>query len=122
MFDYVGVVNEDNSLTLRSELEGVKPLTVNELDVRAEMLTNYNKYKDTLKFTVNKEVREYLNRTNSSFIKARNDFLEILKESINEDVSTEDIKEMLIQHILTADFFTSIFNSSYFHKENNINL
>ena len=59
-------------------------------------------------------------KINSSFIKARNVLLEILKNSINEDVNTEDINEMLIQHILTADIFNTVFNSSYYHRENNI--
>lgn len=54
------------------------------------------------------------------YIKARNAFLEILKDSINPDITTEDVKEMMIQHILTADIFNTIFDEVQFHRENNI--
>jgi predicted helicase len=57
---------------------------------------------------------------NKNYIKARNAFLEILKDSINPDITTEDVKEMMIQHILTADIFNTIFDEVQFHRENNI--
>ena len=59
-------------------------------------------------------------RDNKNYIKARNAFLEILKDSINPDITTEDVKEMMIQHILTADIFNTIFDEVQFHRENNI--
>jgi predicted helicase len=59
-------------------------------------------------------------RGNKNYIKARISFLEILKDSINPDITTEDVKEMMIQHILTADIFNTIFDEGQYHKENNI--
>ncbi|GAX40460.1 adenine specific DNA methyltransferase [Tolypothrix sp. NIES-4075] len=58
--------------------------------------------------------------TNADFQTARAKFWHICKESINPEVTLLDIREMMIQHILTEDIFINIFNESQFHKENNI--
>ncbi|MEH1802307.1 MAG: type ISP restriction/modification enzyme [Nostoc sp.] len=58
--------------------------------------------------------------TNVAFKIARAKFWSICKESINPEVTLLDIREMMIQHILTEDIFISIFNESQFHRENNI--
>ena len=58
--------------------------------------------------------------TNVAFEAARGKFWEICKDSINPEVTLPDIREMMIQHILTEDIFLNIFNESQFHKENNI--
>jgi predicted helicase len=57
---------------------------------------------------------------NSSFQTARDKFWGICKESINPEISLFDIREMMIQHILTEDIFINIFNESQFHTENNV--
>lgn len=57
---------------------------------------------------------------NSEYLKARNAFLEICKDSINPDIVKDDIREMMIQHILTEDIFNVIFDETQFHRENNI--
>jgi predicted helicase len=57
---------------------------------------------------------------NRSFQTARDKFWGICKESINPEISLFDIREMMIQHILTEDIFINIFNESQFHRENNI--
>lgn len=58
--------------------------------------------------------------TNPKYVQRRNEFWEICKEAINPDISLEDIREMMIQHILTADIFNTIFDEPYFHRENNV--
>lgn len=58
--------------------------------------------------------------TNRNFVTARDKFLEICRQSINPEISLEDVREMIIQHILTEDIFINIFNESQFHRENNI--
>ncbi|MCC5621394.1 type ISP restriction/modification enzyme [Nostoc sp. CHAB 5715] len=58
--------------------------------------------------------------TNAAFQTARAKFWNICKESINPEVTLLDVREMMIQHILTEDIFISIFNESQFHRENNI--
>ena len=57
---------------------------------------------------------------NSAFAQARTDFLELCRESINPHIVMADIREMLIQHILTEDIFITIFSNAQFHEENNI--
>jgi predicted helicase len=57
---------------------------------------------------------------NQSFLDARDKFLQICQDSINPEVSLLDVREMILQHILTEDIFINIFNESQFHQENNI--
>ena len=59
-------------------------------------------------------------KTNAKFIAARDKFLELCRDSINPDIVIEDIREMMIQHILTEDMFNTIFDESHFHRENNV--
>jgi predicted helicase len=57
---------------------------------------------------------------NQTFSRARNDFLDLCRESINPYIVLADVREMLIQHILTEDIFITVFNNPQFHQENNI--
>ncbi len=58
--------------------------------------------------------------TNQTFIAKSDEFLETCKQAINPNITQDDINEMMIQHILTADIFNTIFDEPYFHRENNI--
>jgi predicted helicase len=57
---------------------------------------------------------------NVAFLEAANAFLEQARQTINPVVSEADVREMLIQHILTEEIFANVFNDSDFHRENNI--
>ncbi len=57
---------------------------------------------------------------NKDYINARDSFLELCRDVINPAITPEDIREMVIQHILTADIFNTVFDEPYFHRENNI--
>ncbi len=59
-------------------------------------------------------------KSNPAFISARANFLTVCQHSINPAITPSDINEMLLQHILTEEIFTSIFSDSQFHRENNI--
>ena len=59
-------------------------------------------------------------KSNAKFKKASDAFWELCKESINPEITKEDIREMIIQHILTEDIFNTIFDETQFHRENNI--
>ena len=48
------------------------------------------------------------------------DFLNLCKQSIGPDVSAADVREMLIQHILTRDIFLRVFGEDQFHQENDV--
>lgn len=57
---------------------------------------------------------------NKDYIYARDFFLELCREVINPKISNDDVREMVVQHILTADIFNTIFDEPHFHQENNI--
>ena len=47
-------------------------------------------------------------------------FLELCHRSIGPAVSEADVREMLLQHILTQDLFLRVFAEDQFHRENNV--
>ncbi|MCY4047851.1 MAG: N-6 DNA methylase [Candidatus Dadabacteria bacterium] len=55
-----------------------------------------------------------------AFREAAGEFLKLCQEAINPSVEAADVREMLIQHILTKDIFLKVFGEDQFHKENNI--
>lgn len=57
---------------------------------------------------------------NKMFIQAADTFLALCRTEINPDISMTDIREMMIQHILTSDIFNKIFDDPEFHRHNNI--
>ncbi len=58
--------------------------------------------------------------SNASFRQARADFLELCKESINPHVVMDDVREMIIQHVLTEDIFLTVFSDVQFLRENSV--
>ncbi|WP_448044384.1 type ISP restriction/modification enzyme [Bradyrhizobium liaoningense] len=58
--------------------------------------------------------------TNSAYQSAEASFLTHAKETINPTLGTADVREMLIQHILTEEIFAKVFDESDFHQKNNI--
>jgi predicted helicase len=54
------------------------------------------------------------------FAKAVADFLKHAREAINPAVNEDDVREMLIQHVLTEDIFAKVFDNPDFHQHNNI--
>ena len=57
---------------------------------------------------------------NAEYQAAASDFLELCRQSISPEVSGADVREMLLQHILTKDIFLRVFAEDQFHRENNI--
>ena len=47
-------------------------------------------------------------------------FLTVCRQTISPDVSDGDVREMLLQHILTKDIFLRVFAEDQFHRENNV--
>lgn len=56
----------------------------------------------------------------SDFAKALKDFLDHAHQAINRTVTADDVREMLIQHILTEEIFASVFDNAQYHRENNV--
>jgi len=67
-----------------------------------------------------REIIEEESKTNTKFQKARDDFFELCQKSINPLITPADIREMMIQHILTEEIFLEVFTETQFHRENNI--
>jgi predicted helicase len=70
-----------------------------------------------------KALRERINQayaSNKTFATTAASFLASAKKAINPVITDADIREMLIQHILTEDIFVRVFGESDFHRENNI--
>ena len=59
-------------------------------------------------------------QTNAKFKTALNEFLELSRKTINPKVEIADIREMIIQHVLTEDIFMRVFDEAEFHRENAI--
>ncbi len=57
---------------------------------------------------------------NAAYREAAADFLELCRRSIGPDVSEADVREMLLQHVLTKDIFLRVFAETQFHQENNV--
>ena len=57
---------------------------------------------------------------NPDYRRAADAFLELARRSISPDVSDADVREMLLQHILTKDIFLRVFAEDQFHRENNV--
>lgn len=58
--------------------------------------------------------------TNAAFQAEARNFLHHVKETVNPTLGEADVREMLIQHILTEEIFAHVFNEGDFHRENNI--
>ncbi len=67
-----------------------------------------------------REAVEEAEAENSDYQAAAADFLELCRQSISPEVSDADVREMLLQHILTKDIFLRVFAEDQFHRENNI--
>ncbi len=70
-----------------------------------------------------KNLRELIEKqaeANKDFKEKRDRFLELAQLEINPEITLEDIREMLIQHILTEDIFDNVFGNAQFHRFNNI--
>lgn len=70
---------------------------------------------DALRDMIDKAHRE-----EPKFKKAAVKFLKHAQETINPSLTDADVREMLIQHILTEEIFSKVFDESEFHQHNNV--
>jgi predicted helicase len=59
-------------------------------------------------------------KDNAAFRKAATRFLKHAQDTINPSVTAADVREMLIQHILTEEIFSQVFDNADFHRQNNV--
>ena len=124
------ILYQDNSRVLESPLDNeqaLDKLLVQFIHYESEQVKAFNNAIEQFKKDLPKKVLNPLRdiiaaqeKTNKEFISSREHFLLLCQNSINPSVTLFDVNEMLLQHILTEDIFTSIFNNSQFHRENNI--
>ena len=63
---------------------------------------------------------EQAHESNASFRAAEAKFLVHAQDAINPALTDADVREMLIQHILTEEIFAKVFDDSDFHQHNNV--
>ena len=67
-----------------------------------------------------RETIELAERESPAYQQAAAAFLELCKRTIGPNVSEDNVREMLLQHILTKHIFLRVFDEDQFHRENNI--
>lgn len=67
-----------------------------------------------------REMIEQEHDKNKAFRAAEVKFLAHAQEAINPILGDADVREMLIQHILTEEIFAKVFDESDFHQHNNV--
>lgn len=70
--------------------------------------------------TALRQMIETAHDANESFRQAEDKFLVHAQEAINPALTDADVREMLIQHILTEEIFAKVFDDSDFHQHNNV--
>ena len=63
---------------------------------------------------------EQAHESNASFRAAEDKFLVHAQDAINPALTDADVREMLIQHILTEEIFAKVFDDSDFYQHNNV--
>ena len=63
---------------------------------------------------------EEAERKNDGYRAVAAGFLKLCRQTISPSVSEADVREMVLQHILTQDIFLRIFSEDQFHRENNV--
>ncbi len=67
-----------------------------------------------------RETIDVAEEDNAEYQKGAQEFLELCRRTIGPKVSEADVREMLLQHILTKDIFLRVFGEDQFHRENTI--
>ena len=132
------ILFEDSNLAiLFQEKEEVMRINMRNPDELDRILTAFinfekpevRKFNDALNHfqkdipTILKTLREKIDndgKANNGFIKAADTYLALCKAEINPDITMADVREMMIQHILTSDIFNKIFDDAEFHQHNSI--
>lgn len=84
-----------------------------------EAIQKFNQDVPALVAELRQIIQEQLD-TNPDFKEALDEFLELSRTAINPQVEIADMREMIVQHVLTEDIFMTVFDEPAFHRENNI--
>jgi predicted helicase len=116
---------EEEMRTALEDEEALDKLLKKFISYERQEVTDFRKAIEQFKEDIPKvteALRDIINKqeSNAEYKKARTAFHELCKQSINPEITADDIKEMMIQHLITADIFNTIFDEPHFHQENNI--
>jgi predicted helicase len=112
----IEMADADKLEKILNQFINYKPEYIEKFD---EALNKFKEDIPTIVETLRNTISEQY-KTNKKFVTASEDFFEMCQKEINPQITKEDIREMIIQHILTEDLFKSVFDESDFHHENNI--
>jgi predicted helicase len=139
-YPFTNILFEDSqTAVLFQRGEEIQRISVREADKLNDIITHFisfksdtvHKFEDALESfktdipVIVETLRKRIDETrilNPDFIKASETFLKLCQAEINPDITDADIREMMIQHILTSDIFNKIFDDPEFHRHNNIAL
>ena len=112
----VPVRNADNLDLILKQFFNFKSETVYKFEDAIE------KFKEDIPFIIEKlrAKIEEVGITNPNYISVRDTFLALCKAEINPEITLADVREMMIQHLLTSDIFNKIFDDPDFHRHNTI--
>ena len=99
---------------LLSLFVGYEPSEVREFHKAIEMFSaDVQGLADTLRSVIEEQYT-----LNDAFKNALLEFLELSRKAINPRIEMADVREMIIQHVLTEDIFMRVFDEAEFHREN----
>jgi predicted helicase len=96
------------------------------IEYKSETVHKFEKALDNFKIDIPviiETLRKRIEQTgdaNPEYLRARDIFLELCKTVINPEITLADIREMMIQHLLTSDIFNKIFDEPEFHRHNSV--
>ncbi|MBV6401027.1 MAG: hypothetical protein CNIPEHKO_01324 [Anaerolineales bacterium] len=100
--------------TLITRFVSYEPREVSEFHKAIELFSaEVGGLAETLREVIGNQVN-----SNSAFAEALSQFLELAKKAINPKIEMADVREMIIQHVLTEDIFMRVFDEAEFHREN----
>jgi predicted helicase len=67
-----------------------------------------------------RDMIEAAEKGNADFRTAAHEFLRHAQQAINPSLTEADVREMLIQHVLTEELFAAVFPGTPFHQDNNV--
>jgi len=111
--DRQAVLWQDGGEVMRAAMQG-------DDDRLLRLLTRFFAHERKEIADFNKAVKQFATDLSRDFAAAVQAFLKHARDAINPAVSEDDVREMLIQHILTEDIFAKVFDDPEFHRKNNV--
>ena len=99
---------------LLSRFVGYEPKEVSEFHKAIELFSaEVGGLAEVLRAVISEQLE-----VNAEFSGALSEFLELAQKAINPKIELADVREMIIQHVLTEDIFMRVFDEAEFHREN----